>query len=44
MSKKRNPDKPAVYQIKVQGRLDESWLDWFEDMTMTVESGDDGPR
>ncbi len=31
-------DRPATYQIKVQGRLDESWSDWFEGMTITVES------
>jgi hypothetical protein len=43
MSKKRTPDQPTIYQIKVEGRLDESWLDWVEDMRMTVESGDDGP-
>jgi hypothetical protein len=36
-------DRPATYQIKVQGRLDESWSEWFEGMTITVESGDEGP-
>jgi len=32
----------AVYQIKVQGRLDESWSTWFDDMALTVERSDDG--
>ncbi len=28
----------AVYQIRVQGRLDERWSDWFSGLTVTVES------
>jgi hypothetical protein len=36
--------RPAVYQIKVPGYLDESWSDWAGGMTITVESeGDDPP-
>ena len=31
-----------TYQIKVGGRLDESWSSWFDDMTITIESSDDG--
>ncbi len=26
-----------VYQIKVEGRLDESWSGWFNSMAVTVE-------
>jgi hypothetical protein len=37
-------DRPANYQIKVPGHLDESWSDWDGKMTITVESeGDDLP-
>jgi hypothetical protein len=36
-------DRPATYQIKVPGYLDESWSDWAGGMTITLESGDDGP-
>jgi hypothetical protein len=37
-------DRPATYQIKVPGHLDESWSDWAEGMTITVESeGEDPP-
>ena len=37
-------DRPAVYQIKVPGHLDESWSDWVGGMTITVESqGEDWP-
>ena len=36
-------DRPATYQIKVPGHLDESWADWDRRMTVTVESEDDSP-
>jgi hypothetical protein len=34
-------DQPATYKIVVQGRLDESWAEWFGGMTvhMTRENG-----
>lgn len=35
-------DQPAVYQIRIEGRIDERLSDWFEDMTITVESRADG--
>lgn len=35
-------DQSATYQIKVQGRLDESWSAWFDNMVITVE--DSGNR
>ena len=36
-------DRPATYQIEVEGRLDERWSDWFGGMTITVERESDGP-
>ena len=30
-------DMPATYQIKVEGKLDPSWSDWFSGLTITVE-------
>ena len=36
-------DRPATYQIKVPGVLDERWSDWDGEMTVTVESDGDGP-
>ena len=36
-------DRPATYEIKVPGELDESWSDWDGKMTITVESEGDGP-
>jgi hypothetical protein len=41
--RKLSLDRPVAYQIKVPGHLDESWADWFEGMTITVESEDEGP-
>jgi len=31
-------DRPATYQIKVPGKLDENWPDWAGEMTVTVGS------
>ena len=36
-------DRPATYQIKVPGELDESWSDWVGSMAITVDSEGDGP-
>ena len=37
-------DRPATYQIKVPGHLDENWSDWDGRITVTVEiEGDDQP-
>jgi hypothetical protein len=41
--RKLSLDRPATYQIKVPGHLDESWSDWVGGMTITVEREDDGP-
>ncbi len=35
-------DRPATYQIKVPGHLDERWADWAGGMTVTVGSDYDG--
>jgi hypothetical protein len=35
-------DRPATYHIRVRGRLDQSWSDWFDGMTVEVESQEDG--
>jgi hypothetical protein len=36
-------DRPATYQIKVPGELDESWSDWAGGMMITVESEGEVP-
>jgi len=35
-------DRPATYQIKVPGHLDESWSEWVAGMTVTIECEEDG--
>ena len=35
-------DRPATYQIKVPGHLDESWSEWDGEMTVSVGSDDAG--
>ena len=35
-------DRPAVYQVKVPGHLDESWSDWAGGMKVELEIKDDG--
>ena len=43
VKQKLSLDRPATYQIKVPGELDESWSDWAGGMTITVESEGEGP-
>ncbi len=33
--------QPVTYQIKVQGRLDKGWSEWFDNMAITVANSDD---
>ena len=42
LKRKLTLDRPATYQIKVPGYLDESWSEWAGGMTVTVESEGDG--
>ncbi len=41
MSNKRNSktdsSQPLVYQIRVEGHLGHQWMDWFDDLTITLE-------
>jgi hypothetical protein len=36
-------DRPGTYEIKVPGRLNGSWSECFEGMSICVESGEDRP-
>ena len=38
----RRPGERAVYQITVEGRIDESWSSWFEEVTIAVQRAGDG--
>jgi hypothetical protein len=35
-------DQSATYQIKVQGRLEERWAQWFDGMSIAFERAEDG--
>lgn len=41
--KKLRLDQQATYEIQVQGRLDAIWSDWFDGVTIMVETGDGAP-
>ena len=36
-------DQPATYRIQVQGQLDASWSNWFDEMGIVTEGQQDGP-
>ncbi len=36
-------DQPNEYEIKIQGRLEEHWSRWFDDMNITFKSDTNGP-
>ena len=36
MTNGRTFDQPATYRIRVQGRLDPQWSDWFDGFTIVV--------
>ena len=42
VKKKLTLDRPATYEIKVPGYLDESWADWDGRITVSVESDENG--
>jgi hypothetical protein len=37
---KADPSQPAVYHIRIKGRLEPRWSAWFEDLTITKADGD----
>ena len=40
---KISADQPIEYQIEIQGRLEESWSHWFDDMNITIKREPDCP-
>jgi hypothetical protein len=37
---KKDRQENRIYQIEVEGRLDASWSDWFDNMTVELGCGD----
>jgi hypothetical protein len=38
---KTDPGKPMIYQIRIEGHLDDQWTDWFGGLTLTLEENGD---
>lgn len=38
---KTDPDQPMIYQIRVEGHLDDQWTDWFSGLTTALEENGD---
>jgi len=39
MASGREYDKPAVYQIRVKGKLEQKWSEWFDGLAITQQAG-----
>lgn len=35
-----NSGQPTAYQIRITGRLDPRWREWFDGLTITLDDGD----
>jgi hypothetical protein len=33
------PDRPMIYQIRIEGHLGPRWSEWFDGLTITPEEG-----
>jgi hypothetical protein len=36
-----DPDRPMIYQIRVEGHLGPQWTDWFGGLSITLEDNGD---
>ncbi|HEY5729120.1 MAG TPA: hypothetical protein VIS72_03660 [Anaerolineales bacterium] len=34
---KTDPSQLMIYQIRIEGHLDDQWADWFSDLSVTLE-------
>ena len=41
--KKIHRDRPATFQVHVQGCIKQRWVDWFDGMTITSGDDDNAP-
>ena len=40
LDQQADPGGPKTYQIRITGRLDSRWEEWFDGLTITVDDGD----
>ena len=38
---KTDPGQPIVYQIRIEGYLDDQWTDWFSGLSVSLEENGD---
>ena len=36
----RSPQKSIIYEIKIMGKLDQDWSDWFNSFTLSYQGGE----
>ena len=41
MTNGRTFDKPATYEIRIKGYLEQTWSDWFEGLTIVPQHNDE---
>ncbi len=41
LNPKTNPNQPMIYQIKIEGHLDQQWTDWFGGLRITLQNKGD---
>ena len=41
MANGREFDRESIYQIRVKGKLDPQWSDWFDGLMITPQEGDE---
>jgi len=41
MTNGRTFDKPACYEIRVKGNLEQTWSDWFDGLTIVPQDNDE---
>ena len=39
LNSRPDPGQANSYQIRIKGHLDDSWSDWFDNLTITLEEG-----
>ena len=41
MTNGREFDQPAIYRIRVKGKLDPKWSHWFDEFSITLQGGNE---
>ena len=41
LKQKKDPSQPMIYQIRIEGHLDDQWTDWFSGLAIALEENGD---